>query len=197
MIPIFQGRSFHPACKFHAVNWPEIPKRNGPKRLEDSIEGTLLDHTNAYEYIRTQAENIGQLELRKEMIRRELACRAEMAEPSFELLLRKAYGWICDHSTSFARPALALLGLWFFTFFSWRGWAAHEAAITTWYVLYHTRGRMLPLVSGHTYVEEQILNAIRAAPPALHFLSTIAAVLGPFFLFLMALALRLKFRMSI
>ena len=56
---------------------------------------------------------------------------------------------------------------------------------------------MLPLVSGHAYVEEQILNAIRAAPPALHFLSTIAAVLCPFFLFLMALALRLKFRMSI
>ena len=53
------------------------------------------------------------------------------------------------------------------------------------------------LVSGHAYVEEQILNAIRAAPPALHFLSTIAAVLSPFFLFLMALALRLKFRMSI
>ena len=93
MIPIFQGRSFHPACKFHAVTWPEIPERNGPKRLEDSIEGTLLDHINAYEYIRIQAENIGQLELRKEMIRRELACRAEMAEPSFERLLRKAYGW--------------------------------------------------------------------------------------------------------
>ena len=197
MIPIFQGRSFHPACKFHAVTWPEIPKRNGPKRLEDSIEGTLLDHTNAYEYIRTQAENIGQLELRKEMIRRELACRAEMAEPSFERLLRKAYGWICDHGTSFARPALALLGLWIVTFFAWCGWAAHEAAITTWDVLYHTGGRMLPLVSGHAYVEEQILNAIRAAPPALHFLSTIAAVLSPFFLFLMALALRLKFRMSI
>lgn len=197
MIPIFQGRSFHPACKFHAVTWPEIPKRNGPKRLEDSIEGTLLDHTNAYEYIRTQAENIGQLELRKEMIRRELACRAEMAEPSFERLLRKAYGWICDHGTSFARPALALLGLWFVTFFAWCGWAAHEAAITTWDVLYHTGGRMLPLVSGHAYVEEQILNAIRAAPLTLHFLSTIAAVLSPFFLFLMALALRLKFRMSI
>ena len=47
------------------------------------------------------------------------------------------------------------------------------------------------------YVEEQTLNAIRAAPTALHFLSTIAAVLSPFFLFLMALALRLKFRMSI
>jgi hypothetical protein len=179
------------------VTWPEIPERNGPKRLEDSIEGTLLDHINACEYIRTQAENIGQLELRKEMIRRELACRAEMAEPSFERLLRKAYGWICDHGTSFARPALALLGLWFVTFFAWCGWAAHEAAITTWDVLYHTGGRMLPLVSGHAYVEEQILYTIRAAPPALHFLSTIAAVLSPFFLFLMALALRLKFRMSI
>lgn len=118
MIPIFQGRSFHPACKFHAVTWPEIPKRIGRKRLEDSIEGTLLDHINAYEYICTQAENIRQLELRKEMIRRELACRAEMAEPSFERLLRKAYGWICDHGTSFARPALALLGLWFVTFFA-------------------------------------------------------------------------------
>jgi len=56
---------------------------------------------------------------------------------------------------------------------------------------------MLPLVSGHAYVEEHTLNAIRAAPTALHFLSTIAAVLSPFFLFLMALALRLKFRMSI
>jgi len=56
---------------------------------------------------------------------------------------------------------------------------------------------MLPLVSGHANVEKQTLNAIRAAPPALHFLSTIAAVLSPFFLFLMALALRLKFRMSI
>ena len=55
---------------------------------------------------------------------------------------------------------------------------------------------MLPLVSGHAYVEEQTLNAIRAAPPALHVLSTIAAVLSPFCLFLMALALRLKFRMS-
>ena len=80
---------------------------------------------------------------------------------------------------------------------AWRGWAAHEAAITTWDVLYHTGGRMLPLVSGHAYVEEQTLNAIRAAPPALHVLSTIAAVLSPFCLFLMALALRLKFRMSI
>jgi hypothetical protein len=56
---------------------------------------------------------------------------------------------------------------------------------------------MLPLVSGHAYAEEQTLNAIRAAPTALHFLRTIAAVLSPFFLFLMALALRLKLRMSI
>ena len=120
-----------------------------------------------------------------------------LAEIIGQLELRKAYGWICDHGTSVGRPTLAMLGLWFVTFFAWRGWAAHEAAITTWYVLYHTRGRMLSLVSGRAYVEEQTLNAIRAAPTALHFLSTIAAVLSPFFLFLMALALRLKFRMSI
>jgi hypothetical protein len=120
-----------------------------------------------------------------------------LAEIIGPLELRKAYRWICDHGTSVGRPTLALLGLWFFTFFSWRGWAAHEAAITTWYVLYHTCGRMLPLVSGHAYAEEQTLNAIRAAPTALHFLRTIAAVLSPFFLFLMALALRLKLRMSI
>ena len=75
--------------------------------------------------------------------------------------------------------------------------AVHEAAIATWDVLYHTGGRMLPLVSGHAYVEEQTLNAKRAAPPALHGLSAIAAVLSPFFLFLMALALRLKLGMSI
>ena len=120
-----------------------------------------------------------------------------LAEIIGQLELRKAYGWICDHGTSVGRPTLALLGLWFVTFFAWRGCAAHEAAIATWDVLYHTGGRMLPLVSGHAYVEEHTLNAIRAAPTALHFLSTIAAVLSPFFLFLMALALRLKFRMSI
>ncbi len=49
------------------------------------------------------------------MIRRELACRAEMAEPSIERLLRKTYGWICNHGTSVGRPALALFGLWFST----------------------------------------------------------------------------------
>ena len=131
------------------------------------------------------------------MIRQQLACRAEPDKPSFERLQRKAHGWICDHGTSFGRPALALLYVWCITFLARRGWAAHEAAITTWDVLYHTGGRMLPLVSGNAYVEEQTLKAIRAAPPALHFLSTIASVLSPFFLFLMALALRLKFRMSI
>ena len=195
MIPIFYGRNFNPGCKFHAVTWPGLPKRNGLKRLEDIIEDTLLNHINSYEHIRTQAEKIGQLELRKEMIRRELACCAEAAKPSFERLLCKAYGWICDHGTSIGRPALALFGLWFFNFVAWKGWAAQEAALTTWDVIYHSGGRMLPLVSGHAYVEPETLNAIRAAPHVLHFFSACAAILSPFLLFLMALALRLKFRM--
>ena len=197
MPPIFHGQNFHPACNFHEVTWPEIPKRNGPKRLEDSIEDTLRNHITSYEYIRIQAEKIGQLELRKEMIRWELACRAEAAEPSFERYLRKAYGWICNHGTSIGRPALALFGLWFFNFVAWQGWAAQEAALTTWDVIYHSGGRMLPLVSGHAYVEPETLNAIRSAPHAPHFLSASAAILSPFLLFLMALALRLKLRMSV
>ena len=197
MTPVFHGRNFHPAWDFHGVTWPKIPKRNGDKKTQDTIEDTLLYHITFYEYIRTQAENIGQLELRKEMIRQELACRAELAEPSFERYLRKAYGWICDHGTSIGRPALALLCIWGFTFLAWRGWAAQEAAVTTWDVLYHTGGRMLPFVGGHAYVEEHTLKALRAAPHALHFLSAMAAILSPFLLFLMALALRLKFRMSV
>jgi hypothetical protein len=197
MTPFFHGRNFHPACHFHAVTWPEIPKRNGPKRPVASIDDTLLRHITSYEYIRTQAEKIGQLELRKEMIRRELACRAEAAEPSFERFLRKAYGWICNHGTSIGRPALGLFGLWVFNFVAWQGWAAQEAALTTWDVIYHSGGRMLPLVSGHAYVEPETLNAIRAAPQVLHFFSACAAILSPFLLFLMALALRLKFRMSV
>ena len=197
MTPRFHGLNFHPACDFHGVTWPDIPKRNGDKKTQDAIENALLDQITAYEYIRTQAENIGQLELRKEMIRRELACRAELAEPSFERYLRKAYGWICDHGTSIGRLALALLCIWGFTFLAWRGWAAQEAAVTTWDVLYHTGGRMLPFVGGHAYVEEHTLKALRAAPHALHFLSAMAAILSPFLLFLMALALRLKFRMSV
>ena len=197
MTPVFHGRNFHPAWDFHGVTWPKIPKRNGDKKTQDTIEDALLDHITSYEYIRTQAENIGQLELRKEMIRRELACRAELAEPSFERLLRKAYGWICDHGTSIGRPALALLCIWGFTFLAWRGWAAQEAAVTTWDVLYHTGGRMVPFVGGHAYVEEHTLKALRAAPHVLHFLSAMAAILSPFLLFLMALALRLKFRMSV
>lgn len=197
MTPVFHGRNFHPAWDFHGVTWPKIPKRNGDKKTQDTIEDTLLYHITSYEYICTQAENIGQLELRKEMIRQELACRAELAEPSFERLLRKAYGWICDHGTSIGRPALALLCIWGFTFLAWRGWAAQEAAVTTWDVLYHTGGRMVPFVGGHAYVEEHTLKALRAAPHVLHFLSAMAAILSPFLLFLMALALRLKFRMSV
>ncbi len=197
MTPVFHGRNFHPAWDFHGVTWPKIPKRNGDKKTQDTIEDTLLYHITSYEYICTQAENIGQLELRKEMIRQELACRAELAEPSFERYLRKAYGWICDHGTSIGRPALALLCIWGFTFLAWRGWAAQEAAVTTWDVLYHTGGRMLPFVGGHAYVEEHTLKALRAAPHVLHFLSAMAAILSPFLLFLMALALRLKFRMSV
>ena len=197
MTPVFHGRNFHPAWDFHGVTWPKIPKRNGDKKTQDTIEDTLLYHITFYEYIRTQAEHIGPLELRKEMIRRELACRAELAEPSFERYLRKAYGWICDHGTSIGRPALALLCIWGFTFAAWRGWAAQEAAVTTWDVLYHTGGRMVPFVGGHAYVEEHTLKALRAAPHVLHFLSAMAAILSPFLLFLMALALRLKFRMSV
>ena len=197
MTPVFHGRNFHPAWDFHGVTWPKIPKRNGDKKTQDTIEDTLLYHITSYEYICTQAENIGQLELRKEMIRQELACRAELAEPSFERYLRKAYGWICDHGTSIGRPALALLCIWGFTFAVWRGWAAQEAAVTTWDVLYHTGGRMVPFVGGHAYVEEHTLKALRAAPHVLHFLSAMAAILSPFLLFLMALALRLKFRMSV
>jgi len=197
MTPVFHGRNFHPAWDFHGVTWPKIPKRNGDKKTQDTIEDTLLYHITSYEYICTQAENIGQLELRKEMIRQELACRAELAEPSFERYLRKAYGWICDHGTSIGRPALALLCIWGFTFLAWRGWAAQEAAVTTWDVLYHTGGRMVPFVGGHAYVEEHTLKALRAAPHVLHFLSAMAAILSPFLLFLMALALRLKFRMSV
>ena len=197
MTPVFHGRNFHPAWDFHGVTWPKIPKRNGDKKTQDTIEDTLLYHITSYEYICTQAENIGQLELRKEMIRQELACRAELAEPSFERYLRKAYGWICDHGTSIGRPALALLCIWGFTFSAWRGWAAQEAAVTTWDVLYHTGGRMVPFVGGHAYVEEHTLKALRAAPHVLHFLSAMAAILSPFLLFLMALALRLKFRMSV
>jgi hypothetical protein len=49
----------------------------------------------------------------------------------------------------------------------------------------------------HAYVEEHTLKALRAAPHVLHFLSAMAAILSPFLLFLMALALRLKFRMSV
>ena len=197
MTPVFHGRNFHPAWDFHGVTWPKIPKRNGDKKTQDTIEDTLLYHITSYEYICTQAENIGQLELRKEMIRQELACRAELAEPSFERYLRKAYGWICDHGTSIGRPALALLCIWGFTFLAWRGWAAQEAAVTTWDVLYHTGGRMVPFVGGHAYVEEHTLKALRAAPHVLHFLSAMAAILSPLLLFLMALALRLKFRMSV
>ena len=197
MTPVFHGRNFHPAWDFHGVTWPKIPKRNGDKKTQDTIEDTLLYHITSYEYICTQAENIGQLELRKEMIRQELACRAELAEPSFERYLRKAYGWICDHGTSIGRPALALLCIWVFTFLAWRGWAAQEAAVTTWDVLYHTGGRMVPFVGGHAYVEEHTLKALRAAPHVLHFLSAMAAILSPLLLFLMALALRLKFRMSV
>ena len=197
MTPVFHGQKFHPAWDFHGVTWPKIPKRNGDKKTQDTIEDTLLYHITSYEYICTQAENIGQLELRKEMIRQELACRAELAEPSFERYLRKAYGWICDHGTSIGRPALALLCIWGFTFLAWRGWAAQEAAVTTWDVLYHTGGRMVPFVGGHAYVEEHTLKALRAAPHVLHFLSAMAAILSPFLLFLMALALRLKFRMSV
>ncbi len=197
MTPVFHGRNFHPAWDFHGVTWPKIPKRNGDKKTQDTIEDTLPYHITSYEYICTQAENIGQLELRKEMIRQELACRAELAEPSFERYLRKAYGWICDHGTSIGRPALALLCIWGFTFLAWRGWAAQEAAVTTWDVLYHTGGRMVPFVGGHAYVEEHTLKALRAAPHVLHFLSAMAAILSPFLLFLMALALRLKFRMSV
>ena len=66
-----------------------------------------------------------------------------------------------------------------------------------WDVLYHTGGRMVPFVGGHAYVEEHTLKALRAAPHVLHFLSAMAAILSPFLLFLMALALRLKFRMSV
>ncbi|MDB4030294.1 pentapeptide repeat-containing protein [Planktomarina temperata] len=197
MTPVFHGRNFHPAWDFHGVTWPKIPKRNGYKKTQDTIEDTLPYHITSYEYICTQAENIGQLELRKEMIRQELACRAELAEPSFERYLCKAYGWICDHGTSIGRPALALLCIWGFTFLAWRGWAAQEAAVTTWDVLYHTGGRMVPFVGGHAYVEEHTLKALRAAPHVLHFLSAMAAILSPFLLFLMALALRLKFRMSV
>ena len=195
--PRFHWQKFHLGCMFHGVTWPKIPKRNGDKKTQDAIENALLDQITSYEFIRTQAEHIGQLELRKEMIRRELACRAELAEPSFERLLRKAYGWICDHGTSIGRPAFALLCIWGFTFLAWRGWAAQEAAVTTWDVLYHTGGRMLPFVGGHAYVEEHTLKALRAAPHVLHFLSAMAAILSPFLLFLMALALRLKFRMSV
>ena len=195
--PRFHGQKFHPGCMFHGVTWPKIPKRNGDKKTQDAIENALLDQITSYEFIRTQAEHIGQLELRKEMIRRELACRAELAEPSFERLLRKAYGWICDHGTSIGRPAFALLCIWGFTFLAWRGWAAQKAAVTTWDVFYHTGRRMLPFVGGHAYVEEHTLKALRAAPHVLHFLSAMAAILSPFLLFLMALALRLKFRMSV
>ena len=195
--PRFHGQKFHPGCMFHGVTWPKIPKRNGDKKTQDAIENALLDQITSYEFIRTQAEHIGQLELRKEMIRRELACRAELAEPSFERLLRKAYGWICDHGTSIGRPAFALLCIWGFTFLAWRGWAAQEAAVTTWDVFYHIGRRMLPFVGGHAYVEEHTLKALRAAPHVLHFLSAMAAILSPFLLFLMALALRLKFRMSV
>jgi hypothetical protein len=195
--PRFHGQKFHPGCMFHGVTWPKIPKRNGDKKTQDAIENAFLDQITSYEFIRTQAEHIGQLELRKEMIRRELACRAELAEPSFERLLRKAYGWICDHGTSIGRPAFALLCIWGFTFLAWRGWAAQEAAVTTWDVFYHTGRRMLPFVGGHAYVEEHTLKALRAAPHVLHFLSAMAAILSPFLLFLMALALRLKFRMSV
>jgi hypothetical protein len=197
MIPRFHGRNFHPGCLFHAVTWPEIPKRNGPKRHVASIEAALRNHINSYEYIRVQAEKIGQLAMRKEMIRRELACRAEAAKPLFERYLRKAYGWICNHGTSIGRPALALFGLWVFNFAAWQVWAAQKAALTTWDVIYHSGGRMLPLVSGHAYVEPETLNAIRAAPQVLHFFSACAAILSSFLLFLMALALRLKFRMSV
>ena len=194
--PRFHGQKFHPGCMFHGVTWPKIPKRNGDKKTQDAIENALLDQITSYEFIRTQAEHIGQLELRKEVIRRELACRAELAEPSFERLLRKAYGW-CDHGTSIGRPAFALLCIWGFTFLAWRGWAVQEAAVTTWDVFYHTGRRMLPFVGGHAYVEEHTLKALRAAPHVLHFLSAMAAILSPFLLFLMALALRLKFRMSV
>ena len=130
------------------------------------------------------------------MIRRELACRAEAAKPSFERLLRIAYGWLQSWHLNWPAGSGAVWAM-VFQLFAWQGWAAQEAALTTWDVIYHSGGRMLPLVSGHAYVEPETLNAIRAAPHVLHFFSACAAILSPFLLFLMALALRLKFRMSV
>lgn len=109
MPPSFHGRKFHPLYSFPDVGWPKIPKRDSSNNIDINSDGVLLFQITCYEYIRTQAEHYGQLELRKEMIRQEVACRAEVAKPSFERLLRKAYGWICDHA-----PPLAGWG--------WRCW---------------------------------------------------------------------------
>ena len=55
----------------------------------------------------------------------------------------------------------------------------------------------VPFVGGHAYVEEHTLKALRAAPHVRAFSQRHGRDPQPVLLFLMALALRLKFRMSV
>ena len=177
------------ASFFVGIVWPDADKNS------------VRDHIKAYERLRIQASNLGMVEIRNIIVRKEFECRAIVAE-GIDKLLRNAYGHISNHGTSVGRPLFCLFGLFFISYLFWGihffQFPIKYSEVNHFDLFLFNLSKTIPILNMDTlYTNKDMNETLSAAPFYLKIPSVLLSVASPIFLFLAGLGLRSKFRMSL
>lgn len=190
--PEIMGTRLHEDTDFSGIKLPKTPQKNKKENLQN--------HINAYERLRIQADALGMSEAHLIFIRKELECRTKNAT-GFDWFLRFLYGFFSGYGTSILRPFLWLFGFWIFVNFCWffYGYFCTKCAqeIDNFEIAGFNFSMIFPLSGLRNYYTESLKENITNAPDLLFFMSGALSVIGPIFLFLIGLALRNKFKLSL
>ena len=187
--PKLFGTTLHEETSFMNVTWPKA-----------SVE-TAEDHFKIYERLRIQVQNLGMVESRNIIVRKELECRAVIAV-GLDKLWRRAYGIISNHGTSVSRPLLWLLITFVCIITAWGvvyfPYSPNLVSYSTfWDIFGFNFSKVIPFTRMGNYQTDSFKILIQEAPIFLIFLSSILSITSPILLFLAGLGLRSKFRMSL
>lgn len=153
-------------------------------------------HIRRYEVLRHETERLGMQEVAKQLATKEQECRAKYAQ-GWDLLQRKVYGAISGYGASISRPLWYMISHYTLVVAPWLGCVAvGKTSLSVWEVMSYNFSRLVPLTSMRGLYDKRYIDAINDIPEALQFLSSTLALLGPLWLFLIALGLRHKFRLA-
>ncbi len=210
--PEIFGTKLHPASSIQGTTWPKMPKNR---------EG-IRAHSRAYVELRMQFRALGIIDEANEFSRKEIEHYTALYT-GINRYFGMIYRVLSNHGTSIGRPLAFLFGHWalvvvcwlsvrFFTtagpgfvprhggepYVQWRECGGEEpfCALGFWEILAFNLGRILPLTSFRGYQREAYVTAIEEAPGALLALSFSLSLLAPLYLFLLALGLRARFRIT-